>query len=111
MLLNGTADQKRRLLREYLTGESEASSGDEFQKEMEAELSTTLKTLETTWGPLAAGTTHTTHHTLHTTLLAAGTTRSIYTTHTVHYTTHTTHLGSAGCRYAIHYTLHTHTLL
>ncbi|CAL8303481.1 unnamed protein product [Boreogadus saida] len=54
VLLNGTADQKRRLIREYLTGESEASSGDEFEKEMEAELSGTLKTLETTWGPLAA---------------------------------------------------------
>ncbi|CAL8273827.1 unnamed protein product [Merluccius merluccius] len=53
VLLNGTAGQKRRLIREYLTGESESSSADEFEKEMEAELSTTLKTLEGTWGPLA----------------------------------------------------------
>ncbi|KAF3700734.1 E2F-associated phosphoprotein [Channa argus] len=51
ILLNGTPDQKKKLIREYLTGESESSSGDEFEKEMEAELSSTLKTMEGTWGP------------------------------------------------------------
>lgn len=55
MLLNGTPDQKKKLIREYLTGESESSSGDEFEKEMEAELSSTIKTIEGTWGPSAAG--------------------------------------------------------
>lgn len=55
MLLNGTPDQKKKLIREYLTGESESSSGDEFEKEMEAELSSTMKTMEGTWGPTAAG--------------------------------------------------------
>ncbi|XP_034431439.1 E2F-associated phosphoprotein [Hippoglossus hippoglossus] len=51
VLLNGTPEQKKKLIREYLTGESESSSGDEFEKEMEAELSSTIKTLEGTWGP------------------------------------------------------------
>lgn len=51
VLLNGTPQQKRKLLREYLTGESESSSADEFEKEMEAELSSTIKNLEGTWGP------------------------------------------------------------
>lgn len=55
MLLNGTPDQKKKLIREYLTGESESSSGDEFEKEMEAELSSTMRTMEGTWGPTAAG--------------------------------------------------------
>lgn len=55
MLLNGTPDQKKKLIREYLTGESESSSGDEFEKEMEAELSSTMRTMEGTWGPAAAG--------------------------------------------------------
>lgn len=54
VLLNGTAGQKRKLLKEYLTGESQSSSGDEFEKEMDAELSTTLKTMEGTWGQLAS---------------------------------------------------------
>ncbi|XP_075883829.1 E2F-associated phosphoprotein [Nelusetta ayraudi] len=54
VLLNGTPDQKKKLIREYLTGESESSSGDEFEKEMEAELSSTMKTMEGTWGPTAA---------------------------------------------------------
>ncbi|XP_029899995.1 E2F-associated phosphoprotein isoform X2 [Myripristis murdjan] len=54
ILLNGTPDQKRKLIREYLTGESESSSGDEFEKEMEAELSSTMRTMEGTWGPLPA---------------------------------------------------------
>ncbi|XP_043930029.1 E2F-associated phosphoprotein [Protopterus annectens] len=49
VLLSGTPEQKRKLLREYLTGESESSSGDEFEKEMEAELNTTMKTLEGSW--------------------------------------------------------------
>ncbi|XP_061103155.1 E2F-associated phosphoprotein [Conger conger] len=49
VLLHGTPDQKRKLLREYLTGESESSSGDEFEKEMEAELSSTMKTIEGRW--------------------------------------------------------------
>ncbi|KAM9355425.1 E2F-associated phosphoprotein [Pholidichthys leucotaenia] len=50
ILLNGTPDQKKKLIREYLTGESESSSGDEFEKEMEAELSSTIRTMEGTWG-------------------------------------------------------------
>ena len=49
ILLNGTPDQKKKLIREYLTGESESSSGDEFEKEMEAELSTTMKSMECNW--------------------------------------------------------------
>lgn len=55
MLLNGTPDQKKKLIREYLTGESESSSGDEFEKEMEAELSSTIRSMEGTWAPSAAG--------------------------------------------------------
>lgn len=51
MLLNGTPDQKKKLIREYLTGESESSSEDDFEKEMEAELSSTIKTMQGTWGP------------------------------------------------------------
>ncbi|CAK6976899.1 E2F-associated phosphoprotein [Scomber scombrus] len=54
VLLNGTPEQKKKLIREYLTGESESSSGDEFEKEMEAELSSTIKTMEGTWGPSQA---------------------------------------------------------
>ncbi|XP_041668021.1 E2F-associated phosphoprotein [Cheilinus undulatus] len=54
VLLNGTPEQKKKLIREYLTGESESSSGDEFEKEMEAELSSTIKTMEGTWGPSTA---------------------------------------------------------
>ncbi|XP_075964408.1 E2F-associated phosphoprotein isoform X1 [Anarhichas minor] len=54
VLLNGTPEQKKKLIREYLTGESESSSEDEFEKEMEAELSSTIKTLEGTWTPAAA---------------------------------------------------------
>ncbi|KAG9268638.1 E2F-associated phosphoprotein [Astyanax mexicanus] len=49
ILLNGTPDQKKKLIREYLTGESESSSGDEFEKEMEAELSSTMKSMEGNW--------------------------------------------------------------
>ncbi|XP_026869000.2 E2F-associated phosphoprotein [Electrophorus electricus] len=49
VLLNGTPEQKKKLIREYLTGESESSSGDEFEKEMEAELSSTLKSMECGW--------------------------------------------------------------
>ncbi|XP_072546489.1 E2F-associated phosphoprotein isoform X1 [Salminus brasiliensis] len=49
ILLNGTPDQKKKLIREYLTGESESSSGDEFEKEMEAELSSTMKSMECNW--------------------------------------------------------------
>lgn len=55
VLLNGTVEQKKKLIREYLTGESESSSGDDFEKEMEAELSSTLRTMEGTWGAPAAG--------------------------------------------------------
>lgn len=54
VLLNGTPQQKKKLIREYLTGESESSSGDEFEKEMEAELSSTIRTMEGTWGPSTA---------------------------------------------------------
>ncbi|CAH6837879.1 E2F-associated phosphoprotein [Phodopus roborovskii] len=46
VLLHGTPDQKRKLIRECLTGESESSSEDEFEKEMEAELNSTIKTME-----------------------------------------------------------------
>lgn len=53
VLLNGTPEQKKKLIREYLTGESESSSEDEFEKEMEAELSSTIRTMEGTWGPAA----------------------------------------------------------
>ncbi|XP_030307862.1 E2F-associated phosphoprotein [Calypte anna] len=49
VLLHGTPDQKRKLIRECLTGESESSSEDEFQKEMEAELNTTMRTMEGKW--------------------------------------------------------------
>ncbi|NXD05749.1 EAPP protein, partial [Nothocercus nigrocapillus] len=56
VLLHGTPDQKRKLLRECLTGESESSSEDEFQKEMEAELSTTMRTMEGKWRALGTGT-------------------------------------------------------
>lgn len=56
ILLNGTPDQKKKLIREYLTGESESSSGDEFEKEMEAELSSTIKSMECNWmGPCTQG--------------------------------------------------------
>ncbi|KAM4541972.1 E2F-associated phosphoprotein [Odontesthes bonariensis] len=51
VLLNGTPDQKKKLIREYLTGESESSSADEFDKEMEAELTSTVKARQGSWGP------------------------------------------------------------
>ena len=57
VLLNGTPDQNKKLIREYLTGESESSSADEFDKEMEAELTSTVKAMEGSWAP-AAGSTH-----------------------------------------------------
>ncbi|NWR73197.1 EAPP protein, partial [Centropus unirufus] len=56
VLLHGTPDQKRKLIRECLTGESEPSSDDEFQKEMEAELNTTLRTMEGKWKSPEGGT-------------------------------------------------------
>ncbi|NXJ74156.1 EAPP protein, partial [Trogon melanurus] len=56
VLLHGTPDQKRKLIRECLTGESESSSDDEFQKEMEAELTTTMRTMEGKWKSPEAGT-------------------------------------------------------
>ncbi|XP_060118081.1 E2F-associated phosphoprotein [Heteronotia binoei] len=49
VLLHGTPEQKRKLIRECLTGESESSSEDEFQKEMEAELDCTMKNIEGKW--------------------------------------------------------------
>ncbi|XP_051941220.1 E2F-associated phosphoprotein [Hippocampus zosterae] len=54
VLLSGTPEQKKKLIREYLTGESESSSDDDFEKEMEAELSSTLRTMENTWAPARA---------------------------------------------------------
>ncbi|CAD7673127.1 unnamed protein product [Nyctereutes procyonoides] len=45
VLLHGTPDRKGKLIRECLT-ESEPSSEDEFEKEMEAELNSTIKTME-----------------------------------------------------------------
>ncbi|XP_015271884.1 PREDICTED: E2F-associated phosphoprotein [Gekko japonicus] len=49
VLLHGTPEQKRKLIRECLTGESESSSEDEFQKEMEAELDCAMKNIEGKW--------------------------------------------------------------
>lgn len=49
VLLHGTPEQKRKLIRECLTGESESSSEDEFQKEMEAELDCAMKNFEGKW--------------------------------------------------------------
>ncbi|KAH0620541.1 hypothetical protein JD844_021105 [Phrynosoma platyrhinos] len=58
VLLHGTPEQKRKLIRECLTGESESSSDDEFQKEMEAELACTMKNMEGKWkSQLTDGTT------------------------------------------------------
>lgn len=58
VLLHGTPDQKRKLIRECLTGESESSSDDEFQKEMEAELNTTMRTMEGKWKSPETGQLH-----------------------------------------------------
>lgn len=55
VLLHGTPDQKRKLIRECLTGESESSSDDEFEKEMEKELNSTMKMMEGSWQPPATG--------------------------------------------------------
>uniref|UniRef100_A0A8D0C3I5 E2F associated phosphoprotein n=1 Tax=Salvator merianae TaxID=96440 RepID=A0A8D0C3I5_SALMN len=55
VLLHGTPDQKRKLIRECLTGESESSSEDEFQKEMDAELESTMKNMEGKWKLQLAG--------------------------------------------------------
>nr|XP_027314026.2 E2F-associated phosphoprotein [Anas platyrhynchos] len=65
VLLHGTPDQKRKLLRECLTGESESSSDDEFQKEMEAELNTTLRNIEGRWKSPETGTSSSTGQTGH----------------------------------------------
>ncbi|XP_078411638.1 E2F-associated phosphoprotein [Cetorhinus maximus] len=48
VLLHGTPERKRKLIKEYLTGESE-SSNDEFEKEMAAELDSTMKVIEHSW--------------------------------------------------------------
>ncbi|NXS54135.1 EAPP protein, partial [Brachypteracias leptosomus] len=63
VLLHGTPDQKRKLIRECLTGESESSSDDEFQKEMEAELTTTMRTMEGKWKSPEMGTSSSTGQT------------------------------------------------
>ncbi|ELW64740.1 Retinol dehydrogenase 13 [Tupaia chinensis] len=55
VLLHGTPDQKRKLTRECLTGESESSSEDEFEKEMEAELNSTITTMEDKLSSLGTG--------------------------------------------------------
>uniref|UniRef100_A0A2K5CJN4 E2F associated phosphoprotein n=1 Tax=Aotus nancymaae TaxID=37293 RepID=A0A2K5CJN4_AOTNA len=55
VLLRGTPDQKRKLIGECLTGESESSSEDEFEKEMEAELNSTMKTMEDKLSSLETG--------------------------------------------------------
>ncbi|XP_059954155.1 E2F-associated phosphoprotein isoform X2 [Mesoplodon densirostris] len=55
VLLHGTPEQKRKLIRECLTGECESSSEDEFEKEMEAELNSTIKTMEDKLSPLETG--------------------------------------------------------
>ncbi|CAH2328375.1 E2F-associated phospho [Pelobates cultripes] len=49
ILLHGTQKQKLKLIRECLTGESESSSDDDFEKEMENELSSTMKTMKGSW--------------------------------------------------------------
>ncbi|XP_078092174.1 E2F-associated phosphoprotein [Mustelus asterias] len=54
ILLHGTPECKRKLIKEYLTGESE-SSGDEFEKEMAAELDSTMKIIENSWALSADG--------------------------------------------------------
>lgn len=51
----GGSEQKRKLIRECLTGESESSSEDEFEKEMEAELNSTMKTMEDQLSSLGTG--------------------------------------------------------
>ncbi|NXH11558.1 EAPP protein, partial [Bucco capensis] len=63
VLLHGTPDQKRKLIRECLTGESESSSDDEFQKEMEAELTTTMRSMEGKWKSPEMGTSSSTGQT------------------------------------------------
>ncbi|KAM6445646.1 E2F-associated phosphoprotein [Rhynochetos jubatus] len=63
VLLHGTPDQKRKLIRECLTGESESSSDDEFQKEMEAELNITMRTMEDKWKSPEMGTSSSTGQT------------------------------------------------
>ncbi|XP_051000301.1 LOW QUALITY PROTEIN: E2F-associated phosphoprotein [Acomys russatus] len=56
VLLHGnTPDRKKSLIRECLTGESESSSEDEFEKEMEAELNSTMKTMEDKLSSLGTG--------------------------------------------------------
>ncbi|XP_067904138.1 E2F-associated phosphoprotein [Heterodontus francisci] len=54
VLLHGTPERKRKLIKEYLTGESE-SSDDEFEKEMAAELDSTMKIIEGSWALAAEG--------------------------------------------------------
>uniref|UniRef100_UPI00398F5112 E2F-associated phosphoprotein n=1 Tax=Pristiophorus japonicus TaxID=55135 RepID=UPI00398F5112 len=54
ILLHGTPERKRKLIKEYLTGESE-SSDDEFEKEMAAELDSTMKVIEGSWALAAEG--------------------------------------------------------
>ncbi|XP_072370610.1 E2F-associated phosphoprotein [Scyliorhinus torazame] len=54
ILLHGTPERKRKLIKEYLTGESE-SSDDEFEKEMAAELDSTMKIIENSWALSAEG--------------------------------------------------------
>ncbi|XP_020387930.1 E2F-associated phosphoprotein [Rhincodon typus] len=54
VLLHGTPERKRKLIKEYLTGESE-SSEDEFEKEMAAELDSTMKIIEKGWELSAEG--------------------------------------------------------
>ncbi|XP_059836378.1 E2F-associated phosphoprotein [Hypanus sabinus] len=54
VLLHGTPERKRKLIRECLTGESE-SSDDEFEKEMAAELDSTMKVIEGSWSLIPEG--------------------------------------------------------
>ncbi|XP_051887246.1 E2F-associated phosphoprotein [Pristis pectinata] len=54
ILLHGTPERKRKLIKECLTGESE-SSDDEFEKEMAAELDSTMKVIEGSWSLTAEG--------------------------------------------------------
>ncbi|XP_069740840.1 E2F-associated phosphoprotein [Narcine bancroftii] len=54
ILLHGTPERKRKLIKECLTGESE-SSDDEFEKEMAAELDSTMKVIEGSWSLTSEG--------------------------------------------------------
>lgn len=49
ILLSGTPEQKRRYLRECITGMSEGEGEDDFAKEMDSELETVVQAVESAW--------------------------------------------------------------